>query len=85
MLEKIEREPGSTASDAEYKNRLYAYGLKPKAKLEFTIPAEAQQVALETLFEFAENTKLEYAYQMLLLLAMLHRSDENGQFLLIAR
>jgi HKD family nuclease len=82
MLEKLEREPGSNASDVEYKNRLYAYGLKPKAKLEFTIPAEAQQVALETLFEFVENTKLEYAYQMLLLLVVLNRSDENGQFLI---
>jgi hypothetical protein len=81
MLEKIEGKPGSNASDVEYKNRLYAHGLKPKAKLEFTIPAEAQQVALETLFEFTENTKLEYAYQMLLLLVMLNRSDENGQFL----
>ncbi len=81
MLVKIEREPGSNASDVEYKNRLYAHGLKPKTKLEFTIPAEAQQVALETLFEFAGNTKLEYAYQMLLLLVMLNRSDENGQFL----
>jgi len=82
ILVKIEREPGSNASDVEYKNRLYAYGLKPKAKLEFTIPAEAQQVALETLIEFAGNTKLEYAYQMLLLLVMLHRSDEHGQFLI---
>jgi hypothetical protein len=32
--------------------------------LEFTILDEAQQVALETLFEFTENTKLEYAYQI---------------------
>jgi HKD family nuclease len=81
MLVKIERESGSNSSDVEYKKRLFAYGIQPKAKLEFTIPAEAQQVALETLFEFAENTKLEYAYQMLLLLIMLNRSDENGQFL----
>ena len=46
------------------------------------VRSAAQQVALETLFEFTENTKLEYAYQMLLLLVMLNRSDENGQFLL---
>jgi HKD family nuclease len=81
-LEKIEREPGSHDSDMEYKRRLYAYGIKPKARLKFAIPAEAQQVALETLFEFTETTKLEYAYQMLLLLVMLKHSDENGQFLL---
>jgi len=42
-----------------------AHDLKPKVKLEFTIPAEAQQVALETLIEFARNTKLEHLYQML--------------------
>jgi hypothetical protein len=48
--------------------------------LELTIPDEAQQVALETLFEFTENTKLEYASQMLLLLVMLKWADENGQF-----
>jgi hypothetical protein len=79
---EIERRPGNISSDTEYKQRLYAYGIKPKARLELAIPSEAQQVALETLFEFAENTKLEYAYQMLLLLVMLRRSDENGQILL---
>ncbi len=81
-LEKVELELGRNAPDAEYKKRLYAYGIKPKAKFEFAIPAEAQQVALEALFEFTENTKLEYAYQMLLLLVMLSRSNEHGQFLL---
>ena len=79
-LEKIEKELASSTSDVEYKKRLYAFGIKPKAQLEFTIPVEAQQVALETLFEFTENTKLEYAYQMLLLLVMLTCSDENGFF-----
>ena len=79
-LRKIEREPGSKKSDEEYKKRLYNYGIKPKAQLDITIPDEAQQVALEALFSFIENTKLEYAYQMLLLLVMLHRSDKNGRF-----
>jgi hypothetical protein len=50
----------------------------PKAQLEITIPDEAQQVALEALFSFTENTKLEYAYQMLLV--MLCRSDKHGRF-----
>ncbi len=79
-LRKIEREPGSKKSDEEYKRRLYDYGIKPKAQLDITIPDEAQQVALEALFSLLENTKLEYAYQMLLLLVMLYRSDKNGQF-----
>ncbi len=79
-LAKIERELRKNGSDIEYKKRLQAIGIKPKAQIELTIPDEAQQVALETLFEFTENTKLEYAYQMLLLLVMLSHSDENGQF-----
>jgi len=79
-LRKIERELGSKKSDEEYKKRLYDYGIKPKAQLDITIPDEAQQVAFEALFSFIENTKLEYAYQMLLLLVMLYRSDENGRF-----
>ncbi len=79
-LAKIERELRSNASDLEYKKRLQAIGIKPKAQLELTIPEEAQQVALETLFEFIENTKLEYAYQMLLLLVMLKWADEDGEF-----
>src|SRR6266566_2993969 len=79
-LRKIEREPGSKKSDEEYKKRLYDYGIKPKAQLDITIPDEAQQVALEALFSFIENTKLEYAYQMLLLLVMLYRIDKNGRF-----
>jgi hypothetical protein len=79
-LAKIERELRNNGSDTEYKKGLDALGIKPKAQLAFTIPEEAQQVALETLFEFTENTKLEYAYQMLLLLVMLKWADENGQF-----
>ena len=79
-LAKIERELRNNGSDIEYKKRLQAIGIKPKAQLELTIPDEAQQVALETLFEFTENTKLEYAYQMLLLLVMLKWADENGRF-----
>ena len=79
-LAKIERELRNNGSDIAYKKRLQAIGIKPKAQLELTIPDEARQVALETLFEFTENTKLEYAYQMLLLLVMLKWADENGQF-----
>ncbi len=79
-LLKIEREPGSKKSDEEFQRRLYDNGIKPKAQLDIAIPDEAQQVALETLFSFIENTKLEYAYQMLLLLVMLKWADENGEF-----
>lgn len=80
MLQEIEKDLRSNSSDREYKKRLYAYGIKPKMSLEYSIPFEAQQVALEALFEFVKNTKLEYAYQMLLLLIMMNKSDDNGFF-----
>ena len=79
-LKEIERQRHTISSEVDYKKRLYAYGIQPKTALTYTIPSEARQVAIDTLFEFAENTKLEYAYQMLLLLIMLNRVDENGLF-----
>ena len=39
---------------------------------------ESQEAALETLFEFIKTTRLEYAYQMLLLLTLLNHSDNAG-------
>jgi len=79
-LAMIEHGLRNNTSDIEYKKRLLNLGLKPKAQLDITIPDETQQVARETLFSFIENTKLEYAYQMLLLLVMLKCADENGEF-----
>lgn len=79
-LVKIEEGLRNNTSDVEYKKRLLTLGLKSKAQLDITIPDEAQQVALEALFSFIENTKLEYAYQMLLLLVMLKDADKNGEF-----
>ncbi|HYU75220.1 MAG TPA: phospholipase D-like domain-containing protein [Ktedonobacteraceae bacterium] len=73
---KMVRDPQTNKYDAY----LLASGIKPKEKLELTIPAEVQRAALETLFKFARSTRLEYAYQMLLLLVMLNRSDANGWF-----
>jgi HKD family nuclease len=77
-LKEIEQQRRSITSELEYKKQLYAYGIKPKTRLEYAIPSEARQVAIDTLFEFAENTKLEYAYQMLPLLIILNCTDENG-------
>ncbi len=81
-LKEVEQQRQSISSEVEYKKRLYAYGIKPKTRLEYAIPSEAQQVAVDTLFEFVENTKLEYAYQMLLLIIILKHTDENGLILL---
>jgi hypothetical protein len=82
-LVKIEEGLRNNTSDVEYKKRLLTLGLKPKAQFDITIPDEDQQVALEALFSFTENTKLEYAYQMLLLLVMLKRVDKHGEFSVI--
>ncbi|MDQ2714239.1 MAG: phospholipase D family protein [Chloroflexota bacterium] len=79
-LREIERSLGTNPPEGEYKRRLIAHGIKPKKKAGYAIPQEAQQVALDTLMEFARNTRLEYAYQMLLLLVLLRYSDEHGLF-----
>ena len=77
-LKEIEQKRVNIASEVDYKKRLYAYGIKPKTKAAYTIPLEARQIAVDTLIEFVEKTKLEYAYQMLLLLIILNHTDENG-------
>lgn len=82
VLREIERNSKGNNSDSAYKNLLFQYSIRPKTGLDFGIPSEACQVALETLIEFIDNTVLEYAYQMLLLLVMLNRVDENGMFTL---
>lgn len=78
-LLEIEQKLGPNPKDFDYKRLLSAYGIKPKATIERTIPDEAQQIALNTLYYFVEHTKLEYAYQMLLLLFILDNLDEGGQ------
>jgi HKD family nuclease len=79
-LLEVERKMLHESQPNKYDACLLASGIKPKEKLELTIPVEVQRVALETLFKFAGSTRLEYAYQMLLLLVMLNRSDANGWF-----
>ncbi len=78
QLHEIEHRLGQYPPETEYKKRLFASGIRPKTTVERTIPIEAQQTALDTLFNFAKSTYLEYAYQMLLLLVMLDKTDENG-------
>ncbi len=63
----------------KYQERLHPSGIRRKEK---SLPAVLgdPQVALENLTEFAKTADLEYAYQMLLLLVMLSRSDKRGVF-----
>src|SRR5207247_2210392 len=69
-LVEIEKNLGANPPELEYKKRLSALGIKPKMQTQHSIPLESQEAALETLFEFVKNTRLEYAYQMLLLLTL---------------
>ncbi len=78
-LKEIERKMNGSISEDKYVERLIDAGFNPKTKIGTTIPTEVQQVALETIFEFAKSTRLEYSYQMLLLLVILYRTDTNGQ------
>ncbi|GAC1692661.1 MAG: hypothetical protein NVS9B9_15000 [Ktedonobacteraceae bacterium] len=78
QLHEIERKLGQYPQETEYKKRLFASGIRPKTAVERVIPIEAQQMALDTLFNFAQNTYLEYAYQMLLLLVLIDKADEQG-------
>jgi HKD family nuclease len=78
-LTSIERKTPQYLSEDEYLEKLIDVGIKPKAKIVTTIPSEVEQLALETMLEFAETTPLVHAYQMLLLLILLSRVDQNGQ------
>ncbi|MGH2495489.1 MAG: phospholipase D-like domain-containing protein [Ktedonobacteraceae bacterium] len=78
-LREVERKMPRSISEDEYVKKLIEAGFNPKTKIDSAIPTEVQQVALETILEFARSTRLEYSYQMLLLLVMLYRTDGNGQ------
>ncbi len=79
-LLEVERKLTRNQQPGKYDEYLVASGIKPKERLELLIPDEVRRIALKTLYEFVRTTRLEYAYQMLLLLAMLSKSDENGWF-----
>ena len=76
----VERKLARNQQPGKYDEYLAASGIKPKEKLELTIPDEIRRVARKTLYDFVKTTRLEYAYQMLLLLVMLYKSDANGWF-----
>lgn len=79
-LLEVERKMMRGSEANRYDEYLTSSGIIPKEKLEQAIPVEVQRVALETLYKFSRSTRLEYAYQMLLLLIMLYAGDENGWF-----
>lgn len=76
-LAEIERRTVPGISEKEYIEKLIKAGIKPKARASSTVPAELQQIALETLFHYSKTTTLVHAYQMLLLLIMLNRTKDG--------
>jgi hypothetical protein len=78
-LTGIERKMLQRLSEGEYFERLIDVGIKPKTKIITAIPSEVGQLALETMLDFARTTILVHAYQMLLLLVLLSRADQDGQ------
>ncbi len=79
-LLEVERRLTRNQSPGKYDECLLASGIKTKERLELTVPDEVRHSARRTLDEFVRTTTLEYAYQMLLLLVMISRSDANGWF-----
>lgn len=75
----IENKMRTGFSEDAYFARLIDAGIKPTIQKESIIPLEVQDIALETLVTFARNTVLVHAYQMLLLLVILYRTDKDGQ------
>jgi hypothetical protein len=63
----------------KYQEGLHPSGIRSKEK-SLPVVLKDSQAALKKLTEFAKNTDLEYAYQMLLLLVMLSHSDGKGVF-----
>lgn len=80
IVEKIEKLPRLTEN--EYLQELVRAGIKPKRITAnvANIPLEVQQVALEALLDLTKTSRLEYSYQMLLLLVMLSQTGNNGIF-----
>ena len=79
VLNRIEKFDGRYSED-KYLQELVNAGIKPRTTIASTIPIEVQQVALDALIELLKEARLEYSYQMLLLLVMLSRADNNGIF-----
>jgi HKD family nuclease len=78
-LKKIDKAVWRSRSESDFSARLKALGITPKRQSPLSVPLDAQNAAIKTLMDFARDTYLEYAYQMLLLLVILEHLDENGQ------
>lgn len=72
----IFRSMGEQKNEYEFVKRLSIAGIVPKSKANLSIPDESQRVAVDTFIAFVKTTRLEYGYQILLLLVILRNRDE---------
>lgn len=77
-LNKIQQSLGHNPDVNKFSRKLASFGITPKTATKPSIPDEVSTVALETLKNFTKTTRLEYAYQMLLLLIMLSHGNPDG-------
>ncbi len=79
---RVEGRMRENRTDEEYIKQLAYFGVKPKKTFESVIPNEIVQLSIEAIFDFAKNTILVHAYQMLLLLVLLKCVKEGNSFLI---
>ncbi|WP_376794343.1 phospholipase D-like domain-containing protein [Thermogemmatispora sp.] len=80
LLEDAGRRLGHQVKEREYADYLCRSGLQPAEQPTLLIPENIQRQALEELVSYLQETRMVYAYQMLLCLVMLTRADERGFF-----
>ncbi|WP_052887494.1 phospholipase D-like domain-containing protein [Thermogemmatispora carboxidivorans] len=79
-LESAEQRLGSYIHERAYTNYLRTKGMKSAPRPTLIIPEQLQNQALEELERYLQETRMVYAYQMLLCLVMLVYADEHGFF-----
>jgi HKD family nuclease len=79
-LEIAEKRLGRQVNERAYSEYLISVGIRPSAPTRPVIPDEIQHLALSTFERYLKETRMVYAYQMLLCLVMLTRADEQGHF-----
>nr|BBH94368.1 hypothetical protein KTA_25670 [Thermogemmatispora argillosa] len=79
-LEAAEQRLGSQVRERDYAEYLCRKGISVAARPTLSIPEPLQHQALEELERYMRETRMVYAYQMLLCLVMLTRADERGFF-----
>ncbi|MBX5451651.1 phospholipase D-like domain-containing protein [Thermogemmatispora sp.] len=79
-LKAAEQHLGSQVRERDYIEYLSKKGLSVAARPQLIIPEPLQHQALNELEHYMRETRMVYAYQMLLCLVILTHTDERGSF-----